>query len=189
MIKNIIIIILILGFIGVVVMLDIPGVQGVLDLRKQIQNEKDKFIAKQDFSNHVLGLIESYNENQETVNEVKNIFPSEEDIPQLIAQLESLAFGSGLILESIDIETIEQGIIGKTEQIRAQQGTEKREYSTVEIKLGLIGDYSAFKNLLGLIESNIRLIDINSIEFISERTEGFSFFKFSLGLKAYYEKQ
>jgi len=148
MIKNIIIIILILGFIGVVVMLDIPGVQGILDLRKQIQNEKDKFIIKQDFSSHILGLIESYNENQETINEIKNIFPSEEDIPQLIAHLESLAFESGLVLESIDVETIEQGVIGKTEQIRAQQGVEKEEYSIVKIELGLIGDYSAFKNLL-----------------------------------------
>ncbi|MBU2564304.1 type 4a pilus biogenesis protein PilO [Patescibacteria group bacterium] len=183
MIKNIVIIILILSFIGVVVLLDIPGVQDVLDLRKQIEQEKEKFISKQELTDKILKLINEYNDSQETINQVDNIFPDEEDIPELITQIEFLAFEGGLILENIDVSSFKNIAESKAEIVRGQEQKEE-DFNIVSIKIKLIGTYSSFKNFLKLVENNIRLIDIDSVEFVSES----SFFEFNLSLKAYFQK-
>ena len=47
MIKNIIIAILLLGFIGVVIFLDIPSIQEILRLRKDIEIEREVFVSEQ----------------------------------------------------------------------------------------------------------------------------------------------
>ncbi len=189
MIRNIIILILILAFIGIAVFLDIPKVQEVLSLRKEIQNQEEIFLEKQILLAKVEKLQKTYEENKESLEKTDYILPSDQDIPNLIVQLESLALEAGLILEEIEFLTEEEGFEDKARRARkTEEGTVAKDYQTINVTLNLIGSYSSFRELLRLIEENMRLMDVSFINFSVENTELGSFFEFSLRLMTYYQK-
>lgn len=143
MIRNIIIIIIILGFIAVVVFLDIPGVQSVLARRKEIKNQQQVLLDKQDLLLRVEKLTRLYEENKENVEKTDYILPSSEEIPNLIVQMEALAFEQGLVLGKVAFETsAEQGITPEGEQKTTQ------DYETMNINLELMGTYDGLKVFL-----------------------------------------
>ncbi|MFZ5559666.1 MAG: type 4a pilus biogenesis protein PilO [Patescibacteria group bacterium] len=185
MIKNIIIIILILGFIALVVFLDVPGVQNILELRKSIASEKEKLLDKQELFAKVERLVQAYEENKESVEKIDHILPSGEKIPDLIVQLEALAFEQGLSLENIDIITI------KEEESRVPQATLTEKpavtYKTMSVSMKIVGSYEAFKAFLKSVEENLRLLDINSVEFTTESKEGGKVFGFEVRLITYHQ--
>lgn len=187
MIKNIIIFILIFGFIGAVVFLDIPGVQEILKTKKQIEIEENLLLERQDLLAKIERLKDDYEENNENFKRVSYILPSTQDIPSLIVQLEALALEGGLILENIEIFTAEQQQISSRRRIPGQEQVSSKNYKILNINLSLTGDYSALKNLLTALEENIRLMDINSIAFSSQSTEEIQFFDFNLSLQTYYQ--
>jgi len=188
MIRNIIIAILILGFIGVVVFLDVPGIQNILSVRKQIEAEKENFSQSQAFLEKVEGLIDVYEQNKESIDKMGDILPQEEDIPNLIVQVEALVFEQGLILDKLEINSpTEQAASGRAEEIRAGgQAATQQKYKTLNIDLGFTGDYWAMKNFLKATEENMRLIDIDSIS-LSPQEEASGIFTFTLTLKTYYQ--
>lgn len=186
MLKNIIILILILGFIAIVVFLDMPEIQGILDLRKNIKNEKEMFLEKQETLAKVEKLGEDYKADEENLKKVNYILPSNKDIPNLIVQLEALAFEGGLILENFDLSTTEEKAVSKAAEIRTQEEIQVKNYQTLVIDLKLIGDYSGLKSFLRAIEENIRLMDIESIT-LSPQSEESLLFDFEIIIKTYYQ--
>ena len=175
MIKNIIIIILILSFVAVVVFLDVPGVQSVLNLKKDINIQKEKFLETQELASKIENLTKSFRENKESVEETKYILPDSEDIPNLIVQLEALAFEQGLILEKIEFTPIKQ----ESENIK--------NYQILSVNMRLIGSYPALKSFLKAAEENMRLMDISSINFSTSSEESLQIFEFDLSLNTYYQ--
>ena len=175
MIKNIIIIILILGFVAVVVFLDVPRVQSVLNLKKDINIQKQIFIETQELASKIENLTKSSQENKESVEKTNYILPDSEDIPNLIVQLEALAFEQGLILEKIEFTLIKQ----ESENIK--------DYQTLSVNMRLIGSYPALKNFLKAAEENMRLMDISSINFSTPSEESLQIFEFDLSLNTYYQ--
>lgn len=189
MIKNIIILILILAFIGIVVFLDVPKIQGILGLRKEIKNQEEIFLEKQILLAKVEKLQKTYEENRESLEKTSYILPSDQDIPNLIVQLESLALESGLILEGINFSTEGESLKDKATSARkTETGTIAKDYQTMTVALELMGSYSGFKAFLQSIEENMRLMDVSSVDFSVENTEFGSFSDFSLRLRTYYQK-
>lgn len=188
MIRNIIILILILGFVGIVIFLDVPEAQEALYLREQIEEEKKLFSEKQTLLAKVERLREDYKENEESLKKVDYILPSGQDIPNLIVQLEALALEGGLILEHVDFSEYKGETVSKAEKARSQEQKEAKDYKVLIIDLKLTGSYSALKKFLKALEENIRLIDINSIGFSGQLIGGETlFFNFNLNLKTYYQ--
>lgn len=179
--KNIIILILILAFIGVVVFLNIPKVQGILSLRRQIEQQKELFSEKQGLLAKTDKLSQFYKENQEDLEKANYILPSGQDLPNLIVGLENMAFGSGLILEGVDFSTSEQS----GELLEGQ--VKKKDYKILDISLKVTGDYLSFESFLKKLGENIRLIDITSLTFSKQEGESPQFFNFNLQIKTYYQ--
>lgn len=175
MIKNIIIIILILGFVAVVVFLDVPGVQSVLNLKKDINTQKETFIETQELASKIENLTKSSRENKESVEKTNYILPDSEDIPNLIVQLEALAFEQGLILEKIEFTPIKQ------------ESGNIENYQTLSVNMRLIGSYPALKSFLKAVEENMRLMDISSVNFSTPSEESLQIFEFDLSLNTYYQ--
>lgn len=187
MIKNIIIIILALGFIAVVVFLDVPAVGDILSLRSQIEQQKEIFSDKQILLAKVGELTKLYQENGEVLEKTSYILPSNQDIPNLIVQLEALAFENGLVLEELTISVSEERMVGRVQETRSQEEEAPKDYETLGVNFKLIGDYLAFKNFLKAVEENIRLMDINSVNFSAESGEGLQIFNFDISLTTYYQ--
>jgi len=187
MIKNLIILVLILILIVVIVFLDVPKVQEILALREQISEEKEAFSEKQNLLLKIEELKGDYEENKESLEKVSYILPAEQDIPNLVVQLEALAFENGLVLESINLSSSEKTQTGRAGEVReSQQGATSQDYQTLTANLKLIGDYAGFKNFLKTVENNIRLMDIISLNFSAE-SGGLGLFRFDVSLKTYYQ--
>jgi Tfp pilus assembly protein PilO len=190
MIRDIILIVLILAFIGVVIFLDVPGVQGVLQLRKDIEMQKQILLDKQDFLATVKELSGAYKKNKENIDKINFILPLKEDIPNLLVQVEALVLEQGLVLDKLEVNTPTEEATGRVidpRDLSAGQGTANTKYKTLTIDLAFTGDYSALKNFLKATEENMRLIDIDSIG-ISPESEASGIFKFILSLKTYYQE-
>ncbi len=176
MIKNIFIIILTLGFIGSVIFLDVPMVQNVLGIKKDIETQQKLLSEKNDFIQTVEKLAEKYKGNEDVFKQLNFILPNDEDVPNLIVQLEALANGSGIILSDITFAKEEE--------------TEKEllDYKTISVDLRLSGSYESFKNFLATVENNMRLTDVDSINFQAKTDGGSSApFDFDVILKTYYQ--
>lgn len=190
MIKNLIILILILIFIGIIVLLDLPKFQDILGLKKEIETQKKEFSENQARLDRVEKLAQSYEENKENLKKISYILPPSEDIPNLIVQLEALALEGGLVLENIKFKMPqEEGTSSRAEaeRIRQEEGAVSKEYQTLTVNLKLIGTYLAFKNFLKAVEDNIRLIDIVSIGFSPESKEESRILKIDLDINTYYQ--
>jgi len=189
MIRDIILIILILAFIAVVIFFDVPGVQGVLQTRKDIDIQKQILLDDQLFLAKVKQLIKIYKENKDNIDKIDFILPLKEDIPNLLVQVEALVLEQGLILDKLEVTTPTEETGGGVSlaENRAKKETSTTKYNTLNIDLGFTGDYSALKNFLKATEENMRLIDINSIG-ISPESEASGIFRFDLSLKTYYRK-
>lgn len=175
MIKNIVIGALIFGFIGCVVFLDIPMLQNISDIKKTTETQQKLLEEKRDFIQTVKKLAEKYDGNEDIFKKLDSILPDDQDTPNLIVQLEALAGGNGMILNDFLISETE-----KTEKVP--------DYKTVSISLKLNGSYEAFKNFLVTVENNMRLIDINSVNFQTQaESENNSSFDFDVILKTYYQ--
>ena len=188
MIKNIFIIILLLIFIAVIVFLDVPGVQGILNLRKNAEVQKEEFLKQQELIARIEELTKAYEENKESVEKTEFILPSKEDIPNLIVQLESLAFGQGLLLEKIDFSTVKQetaAVIPVTEGSGSAKAAQN--YQMLNVSIRSIGTYQALKNFLKSVEENMRLMDTRSINLSLESEEEFNIFNFDLTFYTYYQ--
>lgn len=185
--KNIIIFILTLAFIAIVVFLDLPIIQETLSLRKDLKEQEEELSEKQTLLVKIENLIKDYQGSQEDLKRISYILPTGQDLPNLIIQLEALAFEAGLVLEAVDFSAPEEQGVTKAQQVGSSEEIVIKKYQTLNINLKLIGDYLAFKNFLKLIEENIRLIDIVSVNFSFQSSEGFQFLNFDLNLKTYYQ--
>lgn len=176
MIKNIFIIILVLGFIGVIIFLDIPMVQNILDIKKDTKIQQNLFEEKSDFIQTVGKLAEKYKGNESVFKELDFILPNDQDVPNLIVQLETLANNSGVVLDNVAI-------------IEEEKSKEKTsDYGIVNVNLKLNSSYESFKNFLTIVENNMRLIDISSIDFDAQiGSGGAPSFDFNVILKTYYQ--
>lgn len=171
--KNIIVIILILGFIGVVVLLDIPKVQGIFDLKNQIENQQKVLEEKQYLVGIVEKLRDAYDSNKETLNKLEYIVPKEQEVPNLIVQLETIAVKGGLVLREVGF-TAEK-----------KDATTQENYESLIVNMNLTGDYAALGRFLSAVEENIRLMDVKSITFTTQ-SEAASIFNFNVVFKVYY---
>jgi Tfp pilus assembly protein PilO len=188
MIRDIILIILVLAFVATVIFFDVPGVQGVLKVRRDIETQKEVLLDDQDFLATVKELTRAYQENKENIDKIELILPEKEDVPNLIVQVESLVFEQGLILDKLEVTTPTEGRETiNPEDVRVKGQASAAKYKTLTVSLGFTGDYSALKNFLKATEENMRLIDIDSIA-ISPESETPGIFKFDLNLKTYYQK-
>ena len=187
MAKNIIILTLILGFIGIVIFLDIPGVQNTLRLREQIKEQKKLFSEKQDLLHKIEDLKKNYEEHQENLEKTDYILPVGGDVPNLIVQLEALALEGGLVLEDVSFSVYKEEVETRTKEVPEEKEKTSKDYQALLINLKLIGDYPAFKNFLKAVEKNIRLIDIISVNFSSKSKEQSSLFEFNLSVKTYHQ--
>jgi Tfp pilus assembly protein PilO len=177
MIKNIVIAVLALGFIGVIILLDIPLVQNILDTRKEIKTQQEEFSQKVEFIETVKQLSKKYKGNESIFNQLDFILPDDDDVPNLIVQIEAIANDSGVTLEDFSISEIEDS------------EEKKLDYGVASVDLKMNSSYEAFKGFLSSLENSMRLMDIDSISFSqqSDEEENSASFDFSLIFKVYYQ--
>lgn len=196
MTKNLIFLFLILGFVAIVIFLDIPAVQEVLNLKKTLSEQTKILGDRQEFLIKLEKLIKDYEDNKEDIEKISYVLPSGKEIPNLIIQFEALGAEGGMAIEQIAFSSVEDQATSKAKTVRTetgeggdqQAGESVKDYKTIAVNLKMSGDYYAFKNFLLAVEKNIRLMDIEIINFTSLSSEDSQLFNFEVTLKTYYQQ-
>jgi len=191
MTKNLIFIVITLGLIASIIFLDVPIVQGVLNMRKEITNKQETLIKKEALIKTIEKLIDKYKNSEGVLKKLDDILPGDSDVPNLIVQIEAIAKESGMSMSDVGIAVSDQTEASKAEAVRsggsANQEKVSVDYQAVAIDLRMSGDYAALKRFLQAVEENMRLMDIESITFSTKSREGAgSTFEFEVVLNTYY---
>lgn len=106
------------------------------------------------------------------VGKLSAMLPPEPDLPGLFVQMAAIAEASDLVVHTVNF----------TEpQARAAEAT-PGAFSSLDVSLAVSGgDYAALKNYLANLEDNLRIIDVQSVNFANQ-SDG----PYAIQLKVYY---
>ncbi len=194
--KTIIILIVLLASAVLVWQMTLPFYQEVKTQRSVLTQKQNDLEKQKEATKRIEDLTATYKAKSADFEKIRQMLPLNKEVPQLLAQFESLASQSGLILGSINFsETASQQVVSakSEEDLSDGAGTaavtpsqaQNTPYNTLSINLKLTGTYSAFKNFLTNAESNLRMIDIQSVEFSPKEDSG-EIMDFSIGGRVYY---
>lgn len=163
---------------ALIVLLALPLYDRIVALRANIA-EKEKIVTE---LTYLIQKIDQWrnqiNERGASIEKLNLALPSEKAIPDFIVSLRSLAGSAGMILTDITIQTDKKVSVSSV----------KNNIGTVDAALEINGTYPAFKTLLSGLEKNVRVADIQSINFESAPDSGASVLNFTINLKIYYNK-
>ena len=162
----------------------LPAYSEVRTRQEMLNNKKAELQKLEEMIGKINELVSVYKEKETEIEKVWQILPKEKDISGLLVQFESLAAQSGLILGAIDFSEVEEQIQKAAEP--SEETQQKEPYKTLSVSIRITGSYNAFKNFLSNLESNLRLTDVQSINFVS-KGEISDIFEFSLTGNVYYQ--
>ena len=129
-----------------------------LDNSKSLEAERDKLTLK-------YNLFDPNN-----LVKLQKLLPDNVDNIRLILEIEKIASPYGMVLKDVKYDTTSQN--SATPQANTIQGgiTAKtnNNYGTWNLEFSTQGTYSNFLNFVKDLESNLRIVDISSIDFSSD---------------------
>lgn len=161
-----------------------------LDNSKALENERDK-------------LVQKYNSiNPENLARLEKLLPDNINNIRLILEIEQIASPYGMVLKNVKYNaTSEKDTAKKTTPETAgvvQGGTPtttqslRKDYGVWDLEFSTAGAYNNFINFTRDLESNLRIVDVSSIEFLSSTSvlSGSSpdSYKYNFKVKTYWLK-
>jgi len=135
----------------------IGGKYNLDTLKSEVANRKE-YLA------NLKKLISDYKSiSQEELKKVKQVLPTEKDIPGLFVQLQALAESHSLFLSGVSINEAAPAAKAKTE--RSSGGEIKKLNLSISVVGSENNGYEKLKEFLTALEDNLRLFDINAVYF------------------------
>jgi hypothetical protein len=157
---------------------------------KALENERDKLTAK-------YNAIDPNN-----LLKLQKLLPDNIDNIRLILEIEQIAAPYGMVLKDVRYNATTQQTTGTTSVAGAIQGgggtvTTNKDYGVWDLEFSTVGTYSNFLNFTRDIESNLRIVDISSIQFssdsvtkvgLSQSSSSADAYKYDFKIKTYWLK-
>ena len=179
---------LILGSLGIVVFLIIPGWQHFLAVRADskhlvdIDAEIDTLTQKRDAITDQIGSI-----SKDNFQRLDQILPSGAHGPEFLINLQRLASTHGVRMGKLDLSgtlaTKSKISQANLNLVPVELGGVQGGYSQVKALISLSGPYEAFKDFLRDLESYIRITDVEQLT-LEPSDRGFDI---RLTVKTYYQ--
>lgn len=167
---------------------EIVSYNEALDNSKMFENERDKLTSK-------YNLI-----NPENLNKLNKLLPDNVDNIRLILEIEQIALPYGMTLKDVkyNVENTNTTTTEANETvIRGGSDIEKsKDYQAFDLEFSVSGTYDNFISFTRDIESNLRIVDISSIVFSSNKesakdnikTSSHEIYTYDFKIKTYYLK-
>lgn len=136
--------------------------------------EDSKYLERKKYLKQLEDLKQEYQEiSVVDIEKIKIMLPEEDNHEELFAQFEDIILKNGLLLTSLSISEVESKLVDtkalKEENDSAEDSSSNEgilEIKTILVSLSFLGtDYEGLKNILSILENNLRLFDINSLSF------------------------
>jgi len=142
-------------------------------------------------------------QNAINVNDLKRLeklLPDSVDNIKLILEIEKIASPYGMILQDVKYEVLKEEEVDseifdprRSNQLKIDNN---QDYGIWDLEFAVQGTYYDFLNFIKNLEKNLRIVDISSIEFISESktntglnlNSNNNYYKFKFKIKTYWLK-
>jgi len=152
---------------------------------KALENERDKLVAK-------FNLI-----NPEDLAKLQKLLPDNIDNIRLILEIEKIASPYGMALKDVKYSTIDKDTKPNTSvtvpgiQGGGEAPESKKDYGVWNLEFSVSGKYADFINFNRDLESNLRIVDIDSVTFSSDgdaKSNPLQVYKYNFKIKTYWLK-
>lgn len=152
----------------------------VLNDSKSLENERDK-------------LTKKFNTmTSENLDKLEKLIPDNVDNIHLILEVEKLASPYGMVLRDIKYDTLkkEKTPVNEVFQSGTTNLPSQKNYGTWDLEFSTEGSYSNFLKFLKDLESNLRIVDITSVQFssVTTSTANPDVYKYGFQVKTYWLK-
>jgi len=155
-----------------------------LDNSKALETERDN-------------LTEKYNAiSAENLDKLSKLLPNNVDNIRLIIEIEEIAEPYSMLLRDVQYNTTPESTTEASQGVNQDltgSGGGMQDYGSWDLEFSTQGTYTNFLGFVKSLESNLRLVDISSIEFSSapvsgQGQSGSSIYKYLFKIKTYWLK-
>ena len=181
---SLIIVVILIGIsLGVFFGIDWPAFKKIGELNGKISQEKAQYKDQYEAVQIAKSIINQYKSLAGVSQTISLSIPREAEVQNVLSQINKISIQAGLTTQSINFENITIPQSKKETLVKNNQIT--------RVDTSLLGSYESFKTWLSAIESNIRLMDVQSVSFSgiasSEGTKNQGIFNFKVSLNVYYQ--
>lgn len=157
-----------------------PVYDDVMVLRGEL-NSRDRFLREQNFVlSKVDEMVAQFSGSPQLQDSVSLSLPLDEDLSSIFNQLRVLAGVNNLTIEVFGVkplafqELVKAPLVGRV--------------GSLQLSLRLAGPYESFKNFMKNIETNVRVMDVESITIERVGGLGSNYFNYNLVVNTYYQE-
>jgi len=179
-----------------------PSIQGAIQGRIDLVFWQQKLSEAKDSKQKLNELEAKLPSLQNEESRILEAVPASGDIPGLLVQMEALASQNGLILNSLNfvypetgngvraalMETDTSGGSSAVAPAGTSGASLPSSVSALSVSLDLNGNYSSLKNFLIAMENNLRLTDVNTVNFSQGAGDTIGYGKLNVGVNVYYKQ-
>lgn len=126
-----------------------------LDNSKALENERDK-------------LVKKYNSiDPANLEKLEKLLPDSVDNIRLILEIEKIASPYGMVLKEVKYDAVTKESDNNNVVQAGNQNLNNKDYGLWNLSFSTEGSYANFLNFIRDLESNLRIVDIASIQFSS----------------------
>ena len=151
----------------------LPAYDQATDLRAAVADRAAILDNRSAIVSNLASFNKQYAEHASDIQRFAYIVPAVKSSPELVSTIQAIAGQNGLALTSI--------------ALAGNQTLDNAPYNTQTIDLSLSGTYLNFRSFLGALESNIRMIDVISVD-ANPTTDNSLNLSFRIKANAYYLK-
>jgi len=158
-----------------------PAYKEINQLRGDLASRSELLDNQRRIVDEIGNLLDQYQSLAGTQEAISLALPNEEAYPTLMNQINALVRTSGLTLSSININ-----LLPYRQTATALEGSNVPVVSVIQLNLALKGSYQALKSFLGALETNIRVMDLVSLNITPSQLGGQDY-SFNMVVNAYYQ--
>jgi len=157
-------IILVLGFYFV-----FPKYQEFKEIQLEVSEKEAEFKGRAEYFAEVGSTFKRLKDYEESLGKIEDALPPTPSLAPLIYFLQTKSSENGLIFRRANLLSV-------------SLVSEKSDIKEITFSLEFFGSYPAFKNFLSSLEKSARLIEVESISFVSQQ-ESDQTYPFNLTIK------
>ncbi len=141
-------------------------------------------------------LTQKYNSlHPEDLSKIQKFLPDHVDNIRLILEIEKVASPYGMVLRDVRYDIEERVVSRAAGSVPGSRAPATKDYGVWGLEFSTQGTYNNFINFLKSLESNLRMVDVSSIEFSSNAGSGIELnpslpevYKYNFKIKTYWLK-
>jgi len=159
-----------------------PAYEEVLQLRNELAPQTILLLDTQQDVSRVQSLKAQYQNSERIIASLDDNLPPQELVASLMSQINAISRSSGVTMRAIGISYLP--VRPSTVRLSFARGV-----GTLRLELASVGNYSSLKRFLQLLETNIRVMDVNALSIDLAASSNQDIYNYSVTVDTYYQSQ